>query len=56
MSGSSLDGLDLCCVEFTGDRDTDVWGYRILKAVTLPYDANWTSRLAGARGFDTTPC
>lgn len=49
MSGSSLDGIDLCCVEFTGDRDTDVWGYRILKAVTLPYDANWTSRLAGAR-------
>lgn len=44
-----MDGLDLCCVEFTGDRDTDVWGYRILKAVTLPYDANWTSRLAGAR-------
>ncbi|XP_061163831.1 anhydro-N-acetylmuramic acid kinase-like [Saccostrea echinata] len=48
-SGSSLDGLDLCCVEFTGDRDTDVWGYRIVKADTLPYDREWTSRLAGAR-------
>lgn len=49
MSGSSLDGLDLCCVEFMGDRDTDVWGYRILKAETIPYDQEWTSRLAGAR-------
>lgn len=51
MSGSSLDGLDLCCVEFTGDRDTDVWGYRIIKALTIPYDADWTSRLAGARNL-----
>ncbi|XP_061165032.1 anhydro-N-acetylmuramic acid kinase-like [Saccostrea echinata] len=52
MSGSSMDGLDICCVEFTGDRDTDVWGYRIVKADTLPYDREWTSRLAGARDLN----
>lgn len=49
MSGSSLDGLDICYAEFTGDVDTDVWGYRILKTLTLPYTEEWLERLRNAR-------
>lgn len=48
MSGSSLDGLDICYVEFTGDIDTDVWGYRILKGDTVPYTGEWQGRLSNA--------
>lgn len=48
MSGSSLDGLDICCVEFTGDLNSDLWGYRILKAETQPYSEGWAKLLAGA--------
>ena len=48
MSGSSLDGLDLCYVEFTGDVDTDVWGHRVIKAKTVPYSAEWEERLQHA--------
>lgn len=48
MSGSSLDGLDICHVEFTGDIETDVWGYHILEAVTVPYSADLTERLRHA--------
>ncbi|MEZ5072599.1 MAG: anhydro-N-acetylmuramic acid kinase [Bacteroidales bacterium] len=46
MSGSSLDGIDLCCVRFrlgpTG------WSYRILAAETRAYPAQWTERLLSA--------
>lgn len=45
MSGSSLDGLDICCVEFTGDICSDLWGYRILCAETIPYSPEWQRRL-----------
>ncbi len=48
MSGTSLDGLDICYVEFTGDVETDVWGYRIQKATTLPYSEDWRARLREA--------
>ncbi|XP_045203224.2 anhydro-N-acetylmuramic acid kinase-like [Mercenaria mercenaria] len=48
MSGSSLDGLDICCVEFTGDVCSDLWGYRILTAETVPYATEWTDRLRDA--------
>ncbi|KAL4230655.1 hypothetical protein ACF0H5_011031 [Mactra antiquata] len=48
MSGSSLDGLDICCVEFTGDRHTDLWSYRLLAAETIPYTNVWTDRLSKA--------
>ncbi|KAH3835253.1 anhydro-N-acetylmuramic acid kinase-like [Dreissena polymorpha] len=48
MSGSSLDGLDVCCVEFTGDICSDLWGYRILNAETISYDEQWTERLRNA--------
>ncbi|WAQ99547.1 ANMK-like protein [Mya arenaria] len=48
MSGSSMDGLDICCVEFTGDIFTDLWGYRILAAETVAYSKQWSERLRDA--------
>lgn len=48
MSGTSLDGLDLCCVEFTGDVESDIWGYRVKFAKTVPYTSEWRERLSGA--------
>ncbi|OWF46277.1 uncharacterized protein LOC110455968 [Mizuhopecten yessoensis] len=48
MSGSSLDGLDLCHVEFTGDIETDIWGYHILDASTVSYSPELTERLRNA--------
>ncbi|XP_050416356.1 anhydro-N-acetylmuramic acid kinase [Patella vulgata] len=45
MSGTSLDGLDICFAEFTGDIETDVWSYRIEKAKTVPYTDQWRERL-----------
>jgi anhydro-N-acetylmuramic acid kinase len=36
MSGTSLDGLDIACVEF---RETDgIWAFQVLKATTVSYD------------------
>ncbi|VDI32547.1 Hypothetical predicted protein [Mytilus galloprovincialis] len=49
MSGSSLDGIDLCYAEFTGDIETDKWQYRILKAITVSYDTDWKSKLRSAK-------
>ncbi|XP_041359260.1 anhydro-N-acetylmuramic acid kinase-like [Gigantopelta aegis] len=48
MSGTSVDGLDLCYVEFTGDICSDVWGYCIKKAVTVPYTDDWVTKLKEA--------
>ena len=47
MSGTSLDGLDLCGAEFlrVGDR----WSYRILAFETVPYrGTEWPERLTAA--------
>ncbi|BFZ24185.1 hypothetical protein BsWGS_27224 [Bradybaena similaris] len=48
MSGTSMDGLDLCFAEFTGDSETDIWGYRIEHAATVPYSKFMQERLANA--------
>ena len=48
MSGTSLDGLDMCCVEFVGDEETDNWKYDVLCSKTAPYSAAWRQRLATA--------
>ena len=48
MSGSSLDGLDICCVEFTGDLQSDLWGFRINVAETVDYPDTWKQRLTNA--------
>uniref|UniRef100_A0A0B6ZZX7 Anhydro-N-acetylmuramic acid kinase n=1 Tax=Arion vulgaris TaxID=1028688 RepID=A0A0B6ZZX7_9EUPU len=48
ISGTSLDGLDFCFAEFTGDSETDVWGYRIEHSVTVPYSKIMKDRLGSA--------
>ena len=48
MSGSSLDGVDICCVEFTGDVVTDIWSHRIIKATTVSYPQSWIKKLRNA--------
>ncbi|CAH1803294.1 unnamed protein product, partial [Owenia fusiformis] len=45
MSGSSLDGLDICYAEYMGDKDSDIWSYRFLNTETIPYDEEWYTKL-----------
>ncbi|MEY8759514.1 anhydro-N-acetylmuramic acid kinase [Chryseobacterium tongliaoense] len=42
MSGTSLDGLDICFVRFEKHSS---WSFRILKAETVSYSKNWEDRL-----------
>ncbi|SEH29468.1 anhydro-N-acetylmuramic acid kinase [Chryseobacterium culicis] len=42
MSGTSLDGLDICLAEF---EKHDHWTFQILKADTLPYSEEWEKKL-----------
>ncbi|MGE8528361.1 anhydro-N-acetylmuramic acid kinase [Chryseobacterium rhizosphaerae] len=42
MSGTSLDGLDICFAEF---EKQDTWTFKILKAETLPYSKEWENKL-----------
>ena len=44
MSGTSLDGLDLCCVRFA-DNHND---FQILAVQTVPYSSKWKSKLENA--------
>lgn len=46
MSGTSLDGLDICYVDF--EKSADNWSFEILQAETIPYDGNWFSQLKNA--------
>lgn len=46
MSGTSLDGLDLCCVTFDYDGH---WHYRIVKAESEDYPPELCDRLASAQ-------
>ena len=43
MSGTSLDGLDLCFAKFS--RENSSWNYEILQAETLPYSDLWDGKL-----------
>lgn len=43
MSGTSLDGLDICLAEF--EKDNSVWQFKILKAETIPYSTAWENKL-----------
>jgi anhydro-N-acetylmuramic acid kinase len=45
MSGTSLDGLDIACCEFTTDGIR--WEYRILCAETVSYAPDWKEVLSG---------
>lgn len=47
MSGSSLDGLDLCLVRFS--RTKNSWQYQILAADTQPYPESLSSQIRQAR-------
>ncbi|MBL1220176.1 anhydro-N-acetylmuramic acid kinase [Chryseobacterium sp. L7] len=42
MSGTSLDGLDICFAAFEKQRG---WNFEILKAETIPYSESWENRL-----------
>ncbi len=46
MSGTSLDGLDLCLVKFSGSDPN--WTFEILKTETVPYSTAWQKDLAMA--------
>lgn len=50
MSGSSLDGLDIVCVEL--EETGGDWTYRIEAAACMPYEAEWRDRLSSATGLD----
>lgn len=42
MSGTSLDGLDICYARF---EKQDNWDFRIIKAETIPYPEHWENQL-----------
>jgi anhydro-N-acetylmuramic acid kinase len=46
MSGSSLDGLDIACVEF--EEAGGKWSYRVMAATCRPYTQEWEIRLRDA--------
>lgn len=48
MSGTSLDGLDICYVCFDYNSK---WNFEILKAQTIPYSSDWKSNLKDAIHF-----
>lgn len=53
MSGTSLDGTDLCACRFS--EVNDHWQFEILAAETVPYPAEWVATLKGAMdlsGYD----
>lgn len=43
MSGTSLDGLDLCLASF--NYQNSIWNYQILSATTISYDERWKIKL-----------
>lgn len=49
MSGTSLDGIDICYVEF---KKSNKWSYRILKAITKKYPKEWEDKLKEMIGLD----
>lgn len=46
MSGTSLDGLDICYSKFT--RTNSNWDFEILKCETIPYSSDWENNLRNA--------
>ena len=45
MSGTSLDGLDICYAKF---QNITNWEFEILKTETIPYSTEWKNRLQNA--------
>lgn len=50
MSGSSLDGLDIACIDFIPSGEN--WSFKILHAQTIPYSNEWVQRLSHANELD----
>lgn len=46
MSGTSLDGLDICLAEF--EKLDNIWSFKILEAETISYNENWENKLQNA--------
>lgn len=51
MSGTSLDGLDMCHVRFTLDEQSGKWSYEILAADDEPYSDDLKHKLATAQNM-----
>ena len=51
MSGTSLDGLDICYVKFI-NRNSD-WDFEILKCETIAYSVDWEDDLKNAIHFSS---
>ena len=52
MSGTSLDGVDLCYVKFNS-KNAEHWNYEILQAETIAYTQNWERKLQQAIQLST---
>lgn len=52
MSGTSLDGLDICYVNFTKEENT--WDYKILHSETISYSQHWEEKLRNAINVSAT--
>jgi len=48
MSGTSLDGIDLCIADFQINKH---WNYKILNTTTIPYSSIWTEKLTTAENI-----
>lgn len=46
MSGTSLDGIDLCYADFSFENQT--WNFDIIAAETITYSSNWIKKLSQA--------
>ncbi|MGA9213174.1 anhydro-N-acetylmuramic acid kinase [Kaistella sp.] len=51
MSGTSLDGLDICFAKFT--KENSRWSFEILKAETLSYSQIWEEKLKNSIHFNS---
>lgn len=51
MSGTSLDGLDICYAKFT--QTDSVWNFEILNCETLPYSFGWEQSLKNATNISS---
>ena len=51
MSGTSLDGLDICYAEFKFD---DKWGFQIKDSECIEYSADWKEKLGSAHEMSET--
>jgi len=51
MSGTSLDGIDLCFSYFNFKNN---WTYEIISCETVPYSSYWSNKLSNAHSFSNS--